>query len=263
MGDPKASGGDPALTGRALRQGLGRLGLKPTAAQLEAFAVYLSELLRWGARINLTGFTTQAQIVREGFLRSMSYRAAFDPAPGMRAVDIGSGAGFPGLVLKICHPEIDMLLVEASRRRASFLRSLVRQLGLPGVRCLHARAEELHGEVEHRARYQVAFARAVGAPPVVAALAEPLLAPGGRLVIQVGRRRATSLSEDRQALIESGLKVATCVVQAVDPGMRPTELLVIERPHGDHPPAPTSLTCVLAGAPGPRTVQPLDAGRFT
>jgi len=246
-GGPTAGSQDPALAGEVLRQGLRRLGLEPTPAQLEGFAVYLSELLRWGARINLTGFTTEAQIVREGFLRSMSYRVAFDPAPGMRAVDIGSGAGFPGLVLKICYPEIDMLLVEASRRRASFLRSLVRQLGLPGVRCLHGRAEQLHGEVEHRARYQVAFARAVGAPPEVVALAEPLLAPGGRLVIQVGRRRATSFSEDRRTLIESGLTVGTCVTQAVDPGMQPTELLVIEKPHGGHSLELTSPTRELSG----------------
>ena len=245
-GGPTAGSRDPALVGQALCEGLKRLGLEPTPAQLERLAVYRAELLRWGARINLTGFTTEDQFVREGFLRSISYKAAFHPAPGMRAVDIGSGAGFPGLVLKICYPEIDMLLVEASRRRASFLRSLIRHLGLPDVRCLHGRAEQLHGEVEHRARYQVAFARAVGAPPEVVALAVPLLAPGGRLVLQVGRRRAASVSQDRRTLIESGLAVGTCVAQAVDPGMQPTELLVIEKPLGGCLPAATNPTRELS-----------------
>ncbi|MGH7369746.1 MAG: 16S rRNA (guanine(527)-N(7))-methyltransferase RsmG [Candidatus Methylomirabilaceae bacterium] len=228
-GSARASGQDPALTGRMLGEGFRRLGIEPTSAQREAFALYLSELLRWGARINLTGFSTEEEIVREGFLRSMSYRAAFDPAPGMKAVDIGSGAGFPGLVLKICYPEIDMLLVEASRRRASFLRSLIRHLGQPGMSCFHGRAEQLHGEAEHHATYQVAFARAVGALPEVVALAEPLLAPGGRLVVQVGRRRAQSLDEDCRSLIESGLKAGTCVGPAVGPAMSPTEFLVVKK----------------------------------
>jgi 16S rRNA (guanine527-N7)-methyltransferase len=165
---------------------------------------------------------------------------AFEPAPGLRAVDIGSGAGFPGLVLKICYPEIDMLLVEASRRRASFLRSVIRELGLPGVRCLRGRAEQLHAEVEHRERYRVAFARAVGTLSGVVALAEPLLAPGGRLVIQMGRRRATTLSEDRRALVESGLTVETRAAPAVDRDMQPAELLVIGKPQGDGPPASTA-----------------------
>ncbi len=229
-GGSTAGNQDSPLTGPILRHALKQLGLEPTPAQLDRFVVYLSELLRWGARINLTGFATEAKIVREGFLRSMSYRAAFDPSPGMKVVDIGSGAGFPGLVLKICYPEIDLLLVEASRRRASFLRSLVRQLGLPGARCFHGRAEQLHGEIEHRETYQVALARAVGALPEVVALAEPLLAPGGRLVVQVGRRRAPSLAEDCRALMESGLTAGTRLAQPPDPGMSPAELLVIEKP---------------------------------
>ena len=145
-----------------LRQGLGRIGLQATPERLETFARYLSELLRWSARVNVTGFRTEAEIVCEGFLRSLGYRVAFKPAPGLRAVDIGSGAGFPGLVLKICYPEIDMLLVEAARRRATLLRSLIRQLGLTGVSCLQARAEQLQSDPDHRAAYQVAFARAVG-----------------------------------------------------------------------------------------------------
>ena len=223
---------DPGAGDQLLRQGLGRIGLQATPAQLGAFALYRSELLRWAARVNLTGFRTEEAIVRGGFLGSLSYRVAFEPAPGMRAVDIGSGAGFPGLVLKICYPEIDMLLVEAARRRATFLRSLIRQLGLTGARCLHARAEQLHGEAAHRARYHVAFARAVGSLVEVVALAEPLLAPGGRLVLQVGQRTAQSLDESRRRLATLGLKAGVCESRVVDPMAPSTNLLVVEKlPH--------------------------------
>ena len=91
--------GDPVL-----RQGLNRIGVRLTPAQRDALGLYLSELLRWAPRVNLTGLKSAEEIVREGFLRSLAYRAAFEPAPGLKAVDIGSGAGFPGLVLKICYP---------------------------------------------------------------------------------------------------------------------------------------------------------------
>lgn len=225
----RVAGDNGGIADHLLRQGLGRLGIRATPAQLHAFAVYRSELLRWAAHVNLTGFKSEEAIVREGFLRSLTYKAAFEPAPGLVAVDIGSGAGLPGLVLKICYPEIEMLLVDAARRRVTFTRHLIRQLGLSGVRCLWARAESLQGETEHRGRYHLAFARAVGALPEVVALAEPLLAPGGRLVIQCGQETAPSLQAMRALLTALGMR--TLVVQApgVDADSPPTQLLALEK----------------------------------
>ena len=213
-----------------LRHGLDRLGLLLTPAQVEALELYLSELLRWVPRVNLTGLKSKEAIVREGFLRSLSYRAAFEPEPWVRAVDIGSGAGFPGLVLKICYPEIDMLLVEAARRRATFLRHLIRRLGLARVRCIHGRAEQLHADPEHRGRYHVAFARAVGGVARAASLAEPLLSPGGRLILQVGRHTAESLQALRPRLAEFGLRAAIREAPGIEAGAPPTRLLVAEKP---------------------------------
>jgi len=214
---------------RLLHCGLSRISPRVTPEQLEALDVYLSELLRWAPRVNLTGLKSKEAIVREGFLRSLTYRAAFEPAPGMKAVDIGSGAGFPGLVLKICYPELDMLLIEAARRRATFLRHLIRQLGLTGVRCLQARAEQLHSDAEHRGRYHLAFARAVGALPYVVSLAEPLLSAGGRLILRMGRRTAESLQAVRPRLSASGMRAEVYEAPAVDEGGPPTELLVVDK----------------------------------
>ena len=218
---------DGEVADHLLRQGLGRLGIDATPAQLQALAFYRSELLRWAARVNLTGFRSDEAIVREGILRSLSYKAAFEPAPGLVAVDIGSGAGLPGLVLKICYPEIEMLLVDAARRRVTFMRHIIRQLGLGGVRCLWARAESLKDEVEHRGRYHLAFARAVGALPDVVALAEPLLAPGGRLVIQCGQETAPSLQAMRALLTALGMSALVVQAPGVDAGGPPTQLLAL------------------------------------
>src|SRR5574337_706239 len=162
-----------------LRRGVRRIGMELTPAQYEAFEVYLSELRRWVSQVNLTGLRSEETIIREGFLRSLAYRAAFESTPALKAMDVGSGAGFPGLVLKIGYPDIDMALLEPRRRRATFLRLVIRKLGLSGVQCIQRRVEELYGEPEHRGRYDVAFARAVGPVQDVARLVEPLLKSGG------------------------------------------------------------------------------------
>jgi len=214
---------------RLLHRGLVLIGTQLTPAQLSALKVYSSELLRWAQRANVTGFRSEEAIVREGFLRSLTYRAAFEPVPGIRAVDIGSGAGFPGLVLKVCYPGLEMVLVESARRRAAFLRHLIRRLGLSGIRCLQARAEELHGDAEHRGRYQLAFARALGALPDVVSLAEPFLSPGGRLILHMGRRAAEALPAMRARLAAMGMRTTVCEAPAIEAGAPPTHLLVLER----------------------------------
>lgn len=212
-----------------LRRGLDRIGVRLTPAQDEAFGVYLSELRRWASQVNLTGLRSEEAIIREGFLRSLSYRVAFEPLPLMKAIDVGSGAGFPGLVLKIGYPVIDMLLLEPRRKRATFLRSTIRRLGLTGVRCIQARVEELHGDAEHQGRYALAFARAVGPVPDVARMIEPLLAPGGRLILQTGQKTRDSLPTTQQLLAALGMRAEECEAPAPDVGFPPTRLLILDR----------------------------------
>lgn len=212
-----------------LRRGLCSIGLQLTPRQYEALCAYLSELLRWALRVNVTGLRSKEAIIREGFLRSLAYRVAFEPSPLTKAIDIGSGAGFPGLVLKICYPEIDMLLVEPRRKRATFLRSIIRRLGLTGVRCVAARAEQLHGNTEHRGRYDVAFARAVGPLPGVVRIVEPLLAPGGRLILQVGQRARESLQAVGPLLTALGMRAKVRETSAPDVGLPPAQLLILDK----------------------------------
>lgn len=214
---------------RLLRRGLDRVGLRLDPARRAALEIYRSELLRWGTRVNLTGLRSGEAIVREGFLRSLAYRVAFDPAPGMQAIDIGSGAGFPGLVLKICFPEIEMLLLEAARMRATFLRFVIRRLGLVGVRCLRVRAEELHGDAAHQGRYHVAFARAVGPLPAVLSLAEPFLCVGGRLILQAGRKTEEALDAMSARLPGLGLTAAVHEAPGPDEDAPATRLVVVEK----------------------------------
>jgi len=200
-----------------------------TAAQHDAFAVYLSELRRWASQVNLTGLRTEEAVIREGFLRSLACGTALEPVRSVRAIDVGSGAGFPGLVLKIAYPDIDMVLLEPRRKRATFLRAIIRRLELAGIRCMQARVEALYADAEHLGQYDLAFARAVGPTSDVARLVEPLLKPGGRLILQVGPGAREALPSLQPLVAAFGMSAQIREAPAPDAGFPPTYLLIAEK----------------------------------
>ena len=163
-------------------RGLG-LDLPPDAAS--RLGLYMAELLRWRERINLTGFRSPQAIVRHGFRGSLVCLAALRPGD-LELVDIGSGAGFPGLPLGLVRSDLHVTLIEANRRRHSFLAHVCRTVGLRNVRCLHGRAEALALDPALRGRFDVAFARAVRRLEEAASLAAPFLRQGGIFVGQPG-----------------------------------------------------------------------------
>lgn len=175
----------------ALVAGGRTFGLAISPAQILAFEAYREEILRWRGAVNLTGFRTGAEIVARGFLGSLAYLLGVPAGPNLRAIDIGSGAGFPGLPVKIARPDLAVTLVESRRRRASFLRHVVRSLGLQGIRVEQLRAEALATRPAEAGAYDVAFARAVADLPGQVRLALPFLAVGGRLVAHRGQRAAS------------------------------------------------------------------------
>lgn len=177
----------------ALVQGARQLGLELTPEQVRAFAYYQQALLEWNARFNLTAITTPLGIQVKHFLDSLSCLRAFPPElwhSGWRVVDVGTGAGFPGLPLKLVCPELRLTLVEATLKKTFFLRAMVDELGLEGVTVLHARAEELGQDAAHREQYDGVLARAVAEMPVLAEYTLPLARVGGWVLAQKGDHAA-------------------------------------------------------------------------
>ena len=170
-------------------------GLPLTPDQVEAFAIYREEVIRWGAHINLTGLRKDLHIVRAGFLDSLSCLPLI-PQKVERAVDIGSGAGFPGLPLKIVLPNLLLTIVEASQKKATFLQHIVRRLKLRRVSVVHYRAESLASDPSQAERYELALARSVASVPDQARLVRPFLRPGGLFLAQVGRRSFPDFERD-------------------------------------------------------------------
>lgn len=185
----------PADFDAALVDGARALGLALDPAQVLAFGRYREEILRWRRAVNLTGFRTGAEVVTRGFLGSLAYLLGVPAAPNLQAIDIGSGAGFPGLPVKIARPDLAVTLVESNRRRVSFLRHVIRALGLQGLRVEHLRAEALAARPAEAGAYDIAFARAVSDLPGQVRLASPFLAAGGRLVAYRARGAVAEAAE--------------------------------------------------------------------
>ncbi len=141
---------------------------------------YLDLLVKWNNKINLTAEKDPDSILKKHVFDSLQYLRTLDSAS--RVMDIGSGAGFPGIPLRIIYPEITLVLVESQRKRCSFLETVVRELELDRVEVLNARAEDL--PVEHEGRYGKVVFRAVSSLKSCLILGERFLEPGGTLIVK-------------------------------------------------------------------------------
>jgi 16S rRNA (guanine527-N7)-methyltransferase len=154
--------------------------------QIRTFESYLEFLLEWNQRINLTAITDRDEIWVKHFLDSLSCLKVIPSGRELRVIDVGTGAGFPGIPLKIAVPEIRLTLVESVGKKAEFCKLLAGHLQLQGVTILHARAEEVGCDPRYREQYDWAVARAVARLPVLAEYLLPLVKVGGRTLAQKG-----------------------------------------------------------------------------
>lgn len=166
-----------------LAQGFGEMGITPPADGIEKLRRYGELLLEQNRVMNLTAITEPEQVARLHFLDSAAVLAWPGGASGWlqnkTLVDVGTGAGFPGIVLKILEPSLSLTLVDSLGKRVTWLESLCKALSLDGVRCIHARAEELALEPGFRDGFDVAVSRAVAAFPALCELCLPYVRPGG------------------------------------------------------------------------------------
>ncbi|MEX2160587.1 MAG: 16S rRNA (guanine(527)-N(7))-methyltransferase RsmG [Anaerolineales bacterium] len=179
-------------------------GIRLSAEQLAAFDTYAVELVEWNRRFNLTSITDPQQIRVKHLLDSLSCWLALRQAPPDRMIDVGSGAGFPGVPLKILRTEIELTLVEATAKKAGFLEHIVQVLRLEKVTVLARRAEEVGQMAEHRETYDWALARAVAPLPVLAEYLLPLVRVGGFALAQKGKGARAEAQEAKGAITKLG-----------------------------------------------------------
>ena len=193
-----------------LVSGARELNVTLTERHLTAFETYYQELVAWNRRFNLTAITDWEGVLVRHFLDSLSCLKALpraELAAGARVIDVGTGAGFPGLPLKIVCPGIRLTLLEATGKKVTFLEHIVRVLGLRGVRAIKGRAEELGRSPAHRERYDWALARAVAEMPTLAEYLLPLVRVGGAVLAQKGEEAAAEVHGADAAIVTLGGQV--------------------------------------------------------
>jgi 16S rRNA (guanine527-N7)-methyltransferase len=225
------------------------LNLELTPAQLAAFQTYADELRAWNDKFNLTAIKDSDGIQIKHFLDSLSILKTLprlptselrpltsDFQPPTKLIDIGTGAGFPGLPLKIVCPQLQLTLVEATRKKATFCEHVVGTLKLSGVTVVAARAEEMGRDPAHREQYDWAVARAVAEMPALAEYLLPLVKLGGRAVAQKGEGAPGETQAAEGAIKRLGGELEQLIPVEL-PGIVETRYLVVLKKIAATPPA--------------------------
>ncbi len=180
-------------------------GVEPDQVALERLDRYAQLLVEWNQRMNLTGITDPEGIVTRHFADSASFFAAVTPKEGAKVIDVGSGAGFPGMVLKILRPDLSLTLLDATNKRIGFLSAVADELGLT-VEALHSRAEDAAAKPQYRAAYDYSTARAVAELRLLAEYCLGFVKQGGSFVAMKGQLAEEELKAAANAIAVMGGK---------------------------------------------------------
>jgi len=195
---------------KKLINGAVELGVCLDDAAADKLFIYKDFLKEYNEKVNLTSIVADEEIIVKHFLDSLTVLHALPPDISQRVkiIDIGTGAGFPGLVLKIAWENIDLVLVDSTRKKIRFLEEATERLGLNGVECIHARAEELaRQKPELAGSFDYAVSRAVARLAKLAEYCLPYVRPGGEFIAMKGRNYQEELDEAQKIIKKLGAEV--------------------------------------------------------
>jgi 16S rRNA (guanine527-N7)-methyltransferase len=202
------------------------LGIRITAAQQSAFETYERELIEWNTRFNLTAIDDPQKIRIKHFLDSLTCLLAIRETPAERIIDIGTGAGFPGIPLKIVYPQVKLTLVESVGKKAAFCQHIVDTLKLDDVLVTQERAEAVGSHPEQRQKYDWALARAVATLPVLVEYLLPLVRVGGYCMAMKGESGPAEAHAAERAIHLLGGQLLQ-IVPVTLPGVEDDRFLVV------------------------------------
>lgn len=195
-----------------LRERGAELSLALDSEKRACLTKYLELLYEWNQRINLTRISPE-DAVSLHFLDSLLIASVAPPLPGQYLIDIGCGAGLPGLCIAICWPEVHVTLIDGTRKKISFVQHVIDVLGLKNARALHARAETFAFDEEHRHAYDIVVARAVAELGLLAKLFAPLMQRNGLGVAYKGPEVEKEFKRSKNEIERLGLSVQTTPVR--------------------------------------------------
>ena len=197
-----------------------------TGRQVTSLITYEKELIEWNQKFNLTAIRDVESIRVKHFLDSFSCVLAWQGTPPHRLIDVGTGAGFPGLALKILYPQMKLTLVESVGKKAMFCQHIVSVLGLEQVNVVQARAEDLGQNPQHREKYDWAVARAVANLSVLSEYLLPLVERNGMMLAQKGESGPAEAQSAEKAMKLLGGKLKQLIPVNL-PGVADDRYLVL------------------------------------
>lgn len=197
----------PFLPLDKLKSGALEIGIELSDAQLAQFDGFGAFLVETNARFNLTRITAPDAVVTNHYLDSLLCLGAVEFARGARVIDIGTGAGFPGIPLKIARPDLVVTLVDSTFKKVRFLQEAIERLGLTDIEPLHARAEELAAESRMREAFDVCCCRALAELKIAAELCLPFVRLGGRMIAQKSEEIDQEIADARPMIGKLGGQV--------------------------------------------------------
>jgi 16S rRNA (guanine527-N7)-methyltransferase len=189
---------------QGFQQALEKEKIQLSSRQLEQFDIYYQTLIEWNEKINLTAITERNEVYLKHFYDSISAAFYFDFSKVQSVCDVGAGAGFPSIPIKICFPHLHVTIVDSLNKRIGFLEHLAKQLNLQHVHFYHDRAETFGQNNDFRASFDVVTARAVARLNVLSELCLPLAKQGGYFVAMKGANTPEELNEAKRAIQKLG-----------------------------------------------------------
>lgn len=194
-----------------LKDATDKYGISLSDEQLDQFDKYYQLLVEWNEKINLTAITEPREVAIKHMVDSLSCWQADLFEAGIAVIDVGTGAGFPGIPLKIYRPDIKLILLDSLNKRIKFLQTVVDELGLKDVKCIHARAEEAARNKALREKFDLVVSRAVARLPVLAEYCLPFVKTGGIFAALKGMKFAEEATDAKKALSMLGGSQPECV----------------------------------------------------
>ena len=189
-----------------LKKGIEDFGLEANEKVLSDFQKYKELLVEWNQKMNLTGIEDEKEVFIKHFLDSISAVTKGYIQNGMSLIDVGTGAGFPGMPLRICLPELKVTLLDSLNKRINFLQEVSSKLSIDDIEFIHGRAEDFGKNEDYREKHDIATARAVAGLPVLMEFCVPFIKVGGYFVCLKGPNANLELEESKKAMEVLGVE---------------------------------------------------------
>ena len=190
---------------------LNELGITLLEEQKAQFDKFYELLVEWNKVMNLTGITEYEEVNEKHFVDSLSIVKALDMSKVKKVIDIGTGAGFPGIPLKIAFPHLEIVLLDSLNKRINFLNTVIAELGLSGIRTIHGRAEDFAKQVEYREQFDLCVSRAVANLATLSEYCIPYVCKGGMFVPYKSGEIDEELEQSKKAVNVLGGKMEDVV----------------------------------------------------